>query len=661
MTKKIAGFILTALLAAPALAAVSTSASADPAPDLIDSPVRIRAIVSGRCLDVPGGPVYPANGTGVQQFDCLGGGYSNQEFELVRLGQTDQYSVVVRSSVVSGSPRQCLDVPTSSNGANGTALQVWTCQFAASSPQQLWTVHPFGTSYFFRSVTSNKCLDVRGQSAGTANGAVIQVWDCKPGWPVAEYQLFDVYPAVDSPALVPNTYRSSPSTIVQGRPLYNYAPTIMKDGKYRMWWCGDGGGDRIYYAESTSLDGPFTAHNSTAPSQEVFGPTGSGSFDGTHTCDPSVIRVGATYYMYYGGNNDSVHSTKIGVASSTNGYSWTRLNNGQPIMTPKIARQSPWQSDEEDEYYGAGQPSVAYVDGYFYMMYTDRSAVPSYDGTKWHYNGLQYAVRSTDPTFQTNVETATATGFVPLTAANKATFIVSGSYSPDWQFSDALQKWIVLSNQSPHYTRIRILSKDLSHQVGTDVTLPATLLEGPGLVSRPDKHSLPPANADCSRIQIDFVNATADSSPDPDVVLPTDLRHFGQDLFVDTPCAELSGSRVGELYEGYQVQATGMPPTFMTYGKRLQFGSFAPLQKLTRNVITTSPSVFAMIPYGASLHPGQTVYGASGRPPAFLLDDGRLWPTSSLSVITSNGSAITTIPTAQFDTFPGGHPLYGID
>lgn len=658
MTKKITGFILTGLLAAPALAAVSTSASADPTPDLIDSPVRIRAIVSGRCLDVPGGPVYPANGTGVQQFDCLDGTYSNQEFELVRLGQTDQYSVVVRSSIVSGSPRQCLDVPTSSNGANGTALQVWTCQFDASSPQQLWTVNPFGTSYFFRNVSSNKCLDVRGGSSGTANGAAIQIWDCGSGWPLPENQLFDVYPAVDSPVLVPNTYRSSPSTVVQGRPVYNYAPTIMKDGKYRMWWCGDGGGDRIYYAESTSLDGPFTAHGSTAPHQVVFGPTGTSSFDGEHTCDPSVIRVGATYYMYYGGGDHATRSTRIGVASSPDGYTWTRLNGGQPIMTPKNPPHTGSSSPAPADYYGAGQPSVAYVDGYFYMMYTDKSAVATSNGTTWSYNGLQYAVRSTDPTFQTNVETATATGFAPLTAANKATFVVSGSYSPDWQFSDALQKWIVLSNQSPNYTRIRILSKDLSHQVGTDVTLPATLVEGPGLVSRPDKHSLPPANADCSRIQIDFVNATASSSTT--TVLPTNLRHFGQDLYVDTPCAELPGSRVGELYEGYQVQATGMPPTFMTYGKRLQFGSFAPLQKLTRNVITTTPAVFAMIPYGASLHPGQTVYGASGRPPAFLLDDGRLWPTNSLSVVTSNGSAITTIPTAQFDTFPGGHPLYEI-
>ncbi len=49
------------------------------------------------------------------------------------------------------------------------------------------------------------------------------------------------------------------------RASYDYAPSVMHDGAYRMWWCGGIAGDHILYAEASSLDGPWHAHGSTQP------------------------------------------------------------------------------------------------------------------------------------------------------------------------------------------------------------------------------------------------------------------------------------------------------------------------------------------------------------------------------------------------------------
>jgi hypothetical protein len=81
--------------------------------------------------------------------------------------------------------------------------------------------------------------------------------------------------------------------------VYDYAPSIMQDGKYRMWWCGAavGPGDNILYAESTNVNGPYKAPNGTDGWAVVLKGTNNGtSFDSLHTCDPSVLRVNGTYF-----------------------------------------------------------------------------------------------------------------------------------------------------------------------------------------------------------------------------------------------------------------------------------------------------------------------------------------------------------------------------
>jgi hypothetical protein len=71
------------------------------------------------------------------------------------------------TGAITGYGGKCVDV-ASANSANGTAVQLWTCN---GTNAQNWTVGDDGT---IRAL--GKCLDVT--SAGTANGTKIQIWDC---------------------------------------------------------------------------------------------------------------------------------------------------------------------------------------------------------------------------------------------------------------------------------------------------------------------------------------------------------------------------------------------------------------------------------------------------------------------------------------------------
>ncbi|MER6371473.1 ricin-type beta-trefoil lectin domain protein [Streptomyces mirabilis] len=72
--------------------------------------------------------------------------------------------------VQSGIAGKCMDV-NGANTADGTAVQIWSCNGAAN---QLWSLSTDGT---LRSM--GKCLDAAG--FGTANGTKVQIWACHGG------------------------------------------------------------------------------------------------------------------------------------------------------------------------------------------------------------------------------------------------------------------------------------------------------------------------------------------------------------------------------------------------------------------------------------------------------------------------------------------------
>jgi hypothetical protein len=130
---------------------------------------------------------------------------------------------------------------------------------------------------------------------------------------------------------------------------------MMVDGTtQRVWWCGQGSGgvagDAIYHSALTP-QGTWTTP------QAVVLPGPAGSWDGFHTCDPSVVKgswvnplgdgVTYTYALYYTGTNDPLAANSIGVAFSNDGVTWKK--HPTPVITAKstATRQ-----------YGAGMPSA---------------------------------------------------------------------------------------------------------------------------------------------------------------------------------------------------------------------------------------------------------------------------------------------------------------
>jgi predicted GH43/DUF377 family glycosyl hydrolase len=129
------------------------------------------------------------------------------------------------------------------------------------------------------------------------------------------------------------------------------------NGKYKMWWCGVGtGSDAIVYAESS--DG----HN-WSRQQVVL--KSSGSYQGVHACDPSVVKANGTYYLYYTSEHPTSpfigRDAQIFLATSSDGKNWQQENGGRAVIALSKLEGS----------YGIGQSSVLYLNNKFIHFYTD--------------------------------------------------------------------------------------------------------------------------------------------------------------------------------------------------------------------------------------------------------------------------------------------------
>jgi predicted GH43/DUF377 family glycosyl hydrolase len=103
--------------------------------------------------------------------------------------------------------------------------------------------------------------------------------------------------------------------VVSDASNYAYSPSVIKDGStYKMWWTAwDGTNGRTYY--STSADGITWGGHTLAIDYGVV-PDAS-----VQAVEPSVIKDGATYKMWWGaGDSTNVH---IYYSTSTDGISWS--------------------------------------------------------------------------------------------------------------------------------------------------------------------------------------------------------------------------------------------------------------------------------------------------------------------------------------------------
>lgn len=135
-----------------------------------------------------------------------------------------------------------------------------------------------------------------------------------------------------------------------------YAPEIfIENGVYRMWYGAQGrdGHDRIMFAESA--DGL------------AWEPKGIALDHGgaNHVNDPSVVKVGDTFYMYYTRAPVDVRD-EIALATSVDGVTWQEQGT---VFRP--GADDAWDS------LLVGRPSVLHENGRFRMWYDGRRDLPA--------------------------------------------------------------------------------------------------------------------------------------------------------------------------------------------------------------------------------------------------------------------------------------------
>ncbi len=134
-----------------------------------------------------------------------------------------------------------------------------------------------------------------------------------------------------------------------------YAPDVLfENGVFRMWYGGQGkdGHDRILYAESR--DGEKWNRKGLALEDAKA----------NHVNDPSVVKTGETYYLYYTRAEKGIIDN-VCVATSKDGLQWKP--RGAVIVSGK---------DDQWDSLLVGRPTVLYEDGLFKMWFDGRKDLP---------------------------------------------------------------------------------------------------------------------------------------------------------------------------------------------------------------------------------------------------------------------------------------------
>ncbi|WP_434449866.1 beta-xylosidase [Lentzea sp. E54] len=440
-------------------------------------------------------------------------------------------------------------------------------------------------------------------------------------------------PPRDKLKLTVENGRRSPGTVIAGTgdAVYNYAPTVMLDGgKVRTWWCSQMGtaqptGDDILYSEGPGPDGPFTA------ALPVLSGSGT-SFDAMHTCDPSLVKIGDTYYLYYtaASRDNHANGSAVGVATSKDGISWTRANSGQAMLgtSDDIIRENT---------YGAGQQSAIYLDGWVYLLFTDTTGYAAAS------NGAgQYVLRSKNPLFTTGVESLGPQGFKPVPSTTEArTRSVVEAFSADWMWIDAASAFAI-AHSTEAGTTITFWNKEFTRHPYERVVIPGPWQEGPGLLRTPEGHAPIHAAGPCDKVAIDVLRATSGDSG-----APTNITHFGIDALGLNGCATPDEARV---LDGFSVPSPERTADVVVDGKVVRFERGSAAAKFARGVIGWRPKIVDSFQVAVRVPAAvPAVLGPDGM--MGLLVGDKLMPINSLEVAQSNSSEVTVVTQEQWDRY----------
>ncbi|WP_236808775.1 beta-xylosidase [Amycolatopsis albispora] len=478
------------------------------------------------------------------------------------------------------------------------------------------------------------------QAEGAGQGPVIGGEAPPPASPVPP----PVIPPGASPSV--DAGRQSAGVVAAGGigAPYNYGPAVMQDGdRVRMWWCSQypaarPPGDDILHAESAGIAGPFTGPGG-GPAQAVLSGN-PGAFDGVHTCDPSVLKVDGVYYLYYtGAAGDHALGNSIGMATSPDGINWTRANGGNPILNP--ARDT-----ARENTYGAGQPAVVFLDGWFYLMFTDTT------GRAAGWNGAgQFIVRSKDPGFATGVEALGERGFepVPNTQAPRTRSLVD-AFSADLMWIEALESFGV-AHETEDGTTVTFLDRNFSLRPYPPVLVPGPWKEGPGLLRQPDGHAPISVDDPCGRVPLDVVRATMIG----EAGAPTHLKHFGIDLHGIDGCGDVN--RMLTVLDGFAMPSPVRTMDLVAGGSVVRVDRRTVADRLAVRLLDQRIPGMERVPVAAHLATGVPAVQAPTGGVGLLLNDGKLWAVRPPGVAELNGSAVTPITDEQWNGYPAGLAL----
>lgn len=477
------------------------------------------------------------------------------------------------------------------------------------------------------------------QAEGTGQLAPAEGRAAKPPAETTTTPALPVSLGIDRP-------RESPGVVAAtgGDSAYNYAATVLaENGTYRAWWCSQLGaaqpdGDDIIYAESTSLDGPF-GNPDGPPGRPVLSGNVTG-FDAMHTCDPSVLRVAQTYFMYYTGiASDHDHANAIGVATSTDGVNWTRPPGGKAIITPA-------NDTMRENKYNAGQPSALYLDGWYYLMFTDTT------GKAAGWNGAgQFVLRSPNPLFGNGVEALTDKGFVAVdkTSAPRTRSLVD-AFSADWMWVDALNAFAI-AHSTEHGTTITFWDRDFTRKPYEPMHLPGPWREGPGLVRTAEGHAPIHLEDPCGRVPVDVLRATVDGPANA----PSDIRRFGADFVGARGCATKESA--AKVLNGFAMPSPERTMDLVVGGNVVRVERRSVTDKLAKRVLDQRPAAVDQLPVVARVQAGaKAVRGPDGQV-GLLLDGDRLWAVGGEEIATLNSSKITQVTAAQWKGYQRAEDL----
>ncbi|MBX2975145.1 MAG: hypothetical protein KF721_03355 [Ignavibacteriaceae bacterium] len=159
-------------------------------------------------------------------------------------------------------------------------------------------------------------------------------------------------------------------------------PIINVDGQYRMYYSG--------YASSSGQWGIGLAYSNDGITWTkqlepvILGIPNSWDYQ---IAAWSIQKIGNVYYLYYGGKSSN-SVMKIGIATSSDGLIWTRLNSN-PILSPTQS----WETS------GVYQPSVI-KDGEIYKMVYFNGASTCF-GMATSTNGVDWTKNINNPIFTT--------------------------------------------------------------------------------------------------------------------------------------------------------------------------------------------------------------------------------------------------------------------